>query len=555
MDTHDERGWVKPIDDGYGAVFMDPIEPTGRTMRSSVVSGIILVALIAAAVAATVAWRGRNGDPFASARSVPAEMDYVITFDALALSDSERLQSFVDAFALPMVEADLIDEYSDDLIATIDKAMFDANGLTLTNDVVPWIGRSVSIAGTVPRFDDPYDYAPEFSLLLSADVRDLQAAEAFVDTVIDKLVANDVDVTVAEIAALPGHRFDMGPDQPAAAMVLTDNSLLFGMEADVAAAIEARDAGLSIADDAVFQDTMSHLSSDRMVAVYAAPSALTGVTDLAALAAPGQEVTTEASFIAVAAAVSLVDEGLLFSYVMVGEEEAQGAFTPDTSVLAGLPDDTLGYVSVKGTGSEQPIDEDALAGLGYPLDELSAEVGIDIVAVLESLSGDLTVAATENRNGSIAAATDVPIGVVGVLGLNDPGPMTELLDLLEDFYAEAGASARTSDGVTTVDLEGEEIISYSVRDDLMVVGTGTDIVADIASGGDGGLLSSALYQDLDAVIAGDGLVLYADIARIAGLVPMTTDEAAVIAPVRGAGFGGEVRGEALVMEFLVLVDY
>ena len=558
METNDERGWVKPVGDASDTDFMDPIEPVGSTIRSSAISGIILVAVIAAAVAGTVLWRGRNGDPFASARSIPADMDFVVTFDALALSDSERLQAFVDAFAVPMVEAEMIDDYPDDLLGAIDEAMAEANGLTLTDDVIPWIGRSVSIAGTVPRFDDPGDYQPDFSFLVSADVRDSQAAEEFVDTVLDEMGENNVGVTATEIAGIAGYSIDMGEGQPGAAMVLTDNALIIGTDDDVAAAVAARDAGLSIADDAVFESTMSQLSSNRLVSVYIAPTAFTGVTDLAALAGPEAEIDAgEPPFTAGAAAVSLVDEGLLFSYVLVGAEGMEGALAPDTDVLASLPAGTLGFVSVAGSGESNSaaFDERALTDLGYPLDELSAQIGVDVVALIESLSGDLTIAATETREGAIAASTDVPVGVVGALGLTEPGPIAEVLSMLEDLYRESGADVGQSGGVTTVSFDGEDIASYSVSDELLVIGTGSDLVADVVAGSGSGLVDSAMYQELDALVVGDGLIFYADIARIVGLVPTTSNESAVFAPLRGTGFGGEVRGDTLLMEVLVLVDY
>ncbi len=558
METNDERGWVKPVGDASDIDFMDPIEPVGSTIRSSAISGIILVAVIAAAVAGTVLWRGRNGDPFASARSIPADMDFVVTFDALALSDSERLQAFVDAFAVPMVEAEMIDDYPDDLLGAIDEAMAEANGLTLTDDVIPWIGRSVSIAGTVPRFDDPGDYQPDFSFLVSADVRDSQAAEEFVDTILDEMGENNVGVTATEIAGIAGYSIDMGEGQPGAAMVLTDNALIIGTDDDVAAAVAARDAGLSIADDAVFESTMSQLSSNRLVSVYIAPTAFTGVTDLAALAGPEAEIDAgEPPFTAGAAAVSLVDEGLLFSYVLVGAEGMEGALAPDTDVLASLPAGTLGFVSVAGSGESNSaaFDERALTDLGYPLDELSAQIGVDVVALIESLSGDLTIAATETREGAIAASTDVPVGVVGALGLTEPGPIAEVLSMLEDLYRESGADVGQSGGVTTVSFDGEDIASYSVSDELLVIGTGSDLVADVVAGSGSGLVDSAMYQELDALVVGDGLIFYADIARIVGLVPTTSNESAVFAPLRGTGFGGEVRGDTLLMEVLVLVDY
>ncbi|MCP3997141.1 MAG: DUF3352 domain-containing protein, partial [bacterium] len=427
MDTHDDRGWVRPVAEGADSAFMDPIEPTGRTIRSSIVGGIILVAVVAAAIAGTVIWRGRNGDPFASARSIPADMDFVITFDAVGLGDSERLQALVDAFAEPLVAAGEIDEYPQDLVLAIDEAMSESSGFTLMDDILPWIGRSVSLAARVPDIDLDTFQVEELSGLLSADVRDMEKAAAFVDKVLAEFTDNGVEVAAASVGGLPGYRWE--EDGISIAFVLTDSALLLGIESDVASAIEARDAGLSIAEDAVFQDTMERLPEERMVAVYVASSAVDGFVDLAARGMPTTDLEYDDQlFTSVGSSVSLTDEGLLFSYVMVGVDETGGVIAPDSDVLATLPDDTLGFLSIAASGTApEGFDELALADMGYPLEGISSQLGVDIGTLIEAISGSLTVAVTETRDSVIAQQTDVPVGIVGALGLTDSGPVNDLV--------------------------------------------------------------------------------------------------------------------------------
>jgi hypothetical protein len=556
----EDRGWVRPVSGDAGAAHMDPIEPTRDGPRRSWVGGLVLVVLIVAAVAAAVVWRGRNGDPFASARSIPATMDYVMTFDALALSDSERLQSFVDAFAVPMVDAGVIDSYPNDLVAAIDETMAEESGFTLTDDLLPWVGRSISIAGTVPEMDDPYGYDIDLSFVISADVRDEAAAEAFVAKVIGKVGEENVQVTAAEIGGQAGYLFVESAEAPAIALVLTDDSLLVGMEGDVAAAIEAKSAGLSMADDGEFVDTMSQLPEERMVAFYVAPSAFDSLLDLGAMGVPGGSIEPTQSLegTAAATAISLVDEGLLVSYVVAGGEDYAAALLPDQSVVNSLPDDTLGFVSVAGAGSADDalIDQDALAELGYPLEALSQELGIDIGGLLESFSGDLTFAVAETRNSSIAAATDVPVGVVGAIGLTDSGTANELIAMLEGMFVPEGFAIDRDGALTTISGDGQELVSYSTQDDLFVIGTGSELVENIATRSPGGLVDSALYGELDDATIGDGLVMFVDIAGVVDLVPLTSDEAAVLSPLRGIGAGGAVTDDnTMLMEVLVLIDY
>lgn len=560
METHDEHGWVRPVADGADPAFMDPIEPTGRTLRSSIVGGIILVAVIAAAVAGTVIWRNRNGDPFASARSIPADMDFVVTFDALALSDSERLQLFVDAFAMPMVDAGIIDDYPDDLVAAIDDAMDDESGYTLTGDVFPWIGRSASFAMSVPNMDMMTAEIVDVDLLLSVDVRDEGEARAFVNKLLDTMADEDIEVAAAEIGGNPGYRWVVADEQELRfGMVLGAGTLLVGTEDTIVSAIAARDAGLSIAENEAFQDTMSRLPDDAMMSMYIGGSFVEGLADLASQGLPPEATEQLAAdvFDSIGIAAGIVDQGVRVNYVMTGLGENQAGMVPDLRVLAGLPDDTLGFVS-QGAAFESAddlLDPSLLDGFEQELAEIESLFGIDVFALLESLSGEMTFAVTETRDSFIATATDAPIGLVGAIGLNDSAPLSQLFEFVEDMLAEQGGEFSTADGVTTVEADGQEVLSYSIGDDLFVVGTGTELVANVIAGEGGGLLGSALYQELDGAIAGDGLLGYVDIEGIVNLVPITRDEAAVLAPLRGLGVGGSVSDGIAEMEVLLLVDY
>ena len=554
--TTDDRGFVVPVaTEGDG--FMDPLEPTGRTIRSSVVAGIVLVTVVVAAIAGTLLWRNRNGDPFASARSVPADMEFVMTFDALALSDSERLQAFVDAFGQPMAEAGMIEDYPEDIVAAIDEAMAVEGDFTLSGDVIPWIGRSVSVALSIPEVNPETMDVQDLSFLVSADVRDRDAAQLFVDKLIGQLTDMDGGVTATTIAGFPGYVWVDEQEEITLGMVLTDDSLLAGVEKDVVAAIGAEASGLSIADDAVFQETMARLPDERMVATYMSEDLYDNMFGLATLlTGDAAALADDSLFDAMGAAVSLVDEGLLFSYAITGGEDSVGALTPHREVVATLPAGTLGFLSVAGSGvADNVFDDQAMDSVQQIFDQLYFETGIDVMALIESLSGDFTLAAVETRDGIIAAESDVPVGVVGALGLTDDAPLLDLLDLLESELAAIGGSLEESGGVTTLYGDGQEVLSFSVDSDLAVIGTGRDVVGDVLAGGGGGLIETELYRRLDGVVAGDGLVGYADISAIIGLVPMTREEMAVVAPLQGLGVGGESFGSTQLIELLLLVDY
>lgn len=559
MSTRDDRGWVKPVDGGIDVSQMDPIEPTHTTNKSTLIAGVVLAALIVVAIGVTAVWRSLSTDPFGSAESVPVAMDYVVTFDALALSDSERLQAFVDAFAVPMVEAEIVDSYPEDLVLAIDEAIREELGITLTDDVLPWIGRSMSIAGTVPTPPDPETFEVDFGIILSVDVRDGAAAEAFVGKVLDLARENDVRVASIEVAGRAGHRISPSDGSPDMSLVVTDSSLLFGTEDEVVSALGAKDSGLSMANDAGFREAMNRLPSERMASLYVAPSALEAFVELGSAGLPQSDVLIEQPLPnqSLAVSVALIDEGVLASYVLTNAITEEQIISPDTAVLASLPKDTLGFLSIAGAapGTQATFDEDLLSDLGDPLDVWSEELGIDLVDLLESFSGNMTVAATETRDGLIATATDVPAGVVAALGLNDSGPMNELVAVLEETMAEQGFTYDSVGSVTTLVADGQELLSYSINEGLAVFGTGSALVGEIESGGEGGLLQSVQYVELDGAVVGDGLLMYVDIAGIVDLVPTTSNESAVFEPFRGVGLGADVEEETVIMEVLFLIDY
>jgi hypothetical protein len=479
-------------------------------------------------------------------------MDFVVTFDALALSDSQRLQDFVDAFAVPMVDAGILESYPEDLVGAIDEALADETDFSLSADILPWIGRSVSLAGSMPEFDPMTLEVGEFSFLLSADVRDRAAAETFVSKILNEMAHNDLVTTATTIGGLPGYTWRDDYDEISFGLVLTDDALLIGVEQSVADAIAAHDAGLSIADDAMFADVVGRLPGESMVSFYIAGNAFDDFLKMSTVSpAPATSFTDLVG--AMGASVSLVDEGVLLSYVVSGTEEA-AAFIPDRDVLAALPDDTLGFFSTAASTTGVDVDQQ-LAGYGDVLDQLSSQTGVDIAALLESLSGDVTLAVTETRNGLIASESDVPIGIVAALGLTDAGPVTDVVAMIEESMGSSGAIFEDNGGVTTISGDGQELVSYSIGSDLLVVGTSEDLVSGIMAGGDGGPPASDLYQELDRLVVGDGLVGYADIGAITGLIPMTREEAAVVAPLRGLGIGGDADGTISQVQVLVLVDY
>ena len=142
------------------------------------------------------------------------------------------------------------------------------------------------------------------------------------------MASHDLVATAATIGGLPGYRWEESSGV-SFGLVLTDESLLSGSRRSVADAIAAHDAGLSIADDSVFTDTMGRLPDQRMVSFYMGGGVLDGLSNLAT-ASIGMPSGQQADdlFDAVGVSLALVDAGVEVDYVMVGVDRTHGVDDP-----------------------------------------------------------------------------------------------------------------------------------------------------------------------------------------------------------------------------------
>ncbi len=561
--------------------------------RGRIVAGIVLTVVAVVAVGMAAAWRANAaGDPMASARMVPADVDVAVTVDVLQLGEGERLERLVGAFADPLHEAGVIAEPFD-LVGAIDQAMGEQLDLTLSDDVLSWIGRSATVGvsfgdlaaygtfltdpygdfgdlGEMPGFGETDGFAdlsaapaaraipatsqvmPEPGVLVTAAVRDHTAAAAFVDKVVALTEDTGVAVAPRTVGGFEGYEFlpDVGFESQL--IVLTDDMLLAGPETMVAEALGLDGGAGSLAEDADYLAALQRLPQDRMVTVFLDMGFLeemSGVFDMGVL--PAGDLGSYAL------SLSVVDEGVRIDFGYAGPTDPVAA-GPDLAVLESLPSDVIAFFSARGS---DPGDDLAAMDptLQYQLDQFSAEfeavTGVDLFDLLESFSGSITLAVTETREGFVARETTVPVGVVGAVGLDDRTPIDELLASFQDQLGVLGVEMVDDGDLTTLRYDGSDVASLSLDDERLVVGTGPELVGAVANGTGEGITRSALYRELDGLVVGDGLSVYLDVPRLAGLVPLPSDERAIIEQVRGVGGGVVVDGAGSTLELLILIDY
>ena len=558
----------------------DPEDPAGhvvpihaateskRPKRAWIVGGVILGVVIVVAIASVAMYRNIVGDAFASTRAIPSGAQVVVTFDLLQVRDTSEIQALVDAFAEPLAATGEIDA-GFDIVEEIDGAWEEELGITLTDDVVPWLGRSASVA--VWPDGSSFVETEDVQVLVSVAVRDTGAAEAFVNEVFAVAVEQEGGTLETDsIDGRPSWSYYPDDEWSDPVHVMLDDDLLLAApeEKTLRSALTASESGGLEADEA-FRNAIDRLPVDRAVAFYVSADVVRdayrdpsfselGVTDDALDMLEGWE--------AMAAAMTLVDEGIRFDVVQtleagVGVDDVwTGLAEGDLRFRDGLPAETYGFYAV-------PIPDDYIATQMTLLEEMDPVafeevrslgldfLGVDVLEeVLPNLGREMVFAAVESTEGLLATETGFPIGLAFAFGVIDPAPVRDAVANLEDLAVSEGVPLVVEDGVGLIAEGGETAVAYTVTDEGLVVASSVGVLTQVAER-TGGMTSSSLYQELDDAIPGDGLLFYVDTHRIYDQIEWSEGWRGVAEPLRGMGASVAESDDGVTGSLLILIDY
>ena len=167
----------------------------GGNNNMLIIGGLIALAIVAVAVIGAIFLIPRllGADENAIAGVMPPDTAVLVELNALNLAneDASRVaRAFEDAFEDSDVEFNADDPAS--FLEQIDEDLEDASGLTISDDVLPWIGPNMGIG--LLEFDvDSLDVPP---LIFASTIRDTAVADQFIEDLIDAIEdesGNDVD--------------------------------------------------------------------------------------------------------------------------------------------------------------------------------------------------------------------------------------------------------------------------------------------------------------------------------------------------------------------------
>lgn len=578
MTDHDP-GSIRPLlpdgtVDTASAQLIDAEKP--RSNRALVIGGIVLGVIVVGAIGAVIAWRTLVGSAFASAAAVPPDADFVMTFDLLQVRDSDRVDRLIEAFTVPAAEQGLIDDGDIDVIGAIDEDLAEEIGMTLGADVVPWIGRSVSLAMWVDggltmdelaEVERPEDF---IGGVLVVGVRDGGGAEEFIAD-LSSVMADETDGLIERRPHEGGMLTTVVMDDLDEGMHMWlggDFMIMAIREADLNRSLTARD-GESIRDRSAYEEVMASLPSDRLMAMYVGTDWIADLYDDPAFAELGPQMETVRdqldAFEGIGMAMTLRDEGVSFDMAFrTGDPDLLPVDSFDASgleLLGRLPDDTLFHVGF-------PVEEAAFSEVAEPLrdidaglyDEIAGQahdlLGVDLFEdVLPAFGREAVLAVVPTPEGLLADEFGISVGGVAAIGVTDRGPVSQALASLEDFAIDNGVNVVSFGDVSVLGADGQNLFAYALGSDVLALGTGPTIVDAVINGVSPTVAENPRYRELDGVLPGDGVPLFVDFQGIFDVAELEQDQRAIVNALQAAGLAGEVDGDLVRVSFLVTIDY
>jgi hypothetical protein len=481
-------------------------------------------------------------------------VDFLQFLEGGARKLNDTILSMVEASGVT-VATDLGDV--DGLIDEIDSAMQGALGVDFTDDVRPWVGRTLSLSmsgiASLSSRDIP-------DVLVVLESRNGAAADRFLSdfagglqlatgTNVARATHNGVEIFIAS---------DDGELDPPLVFARIGSMVAFGTQQVVENAIDA-DGGVSLADNEAFAIVMDALPADRVMSLYVNGSVFSDAFEAEGL---DPSMLNDFGYDAFGGSLSIADYGIRFEGVALGENPTGGLGVDSGEVVGDLPVET--FVMVGGWSMASYWDLIATAAGGTDADDLlaeaGAELGIDLGGFLSLLDGPSAFALVESREGLLAQELSFPLGLVGLFGTSRPAEVEGYVDDLVDYATRNGFEDFTRTTLESgtfwlVGADGTELAAVGVTDTYLAAASGLDLAASIGSSpslSDNEQLRAAA----DAIGVDPGaLMLFVDSQALIEVFEAPADMAEALSPLGPMAAAYEVDETMARGVFVWLIDY
>ncbi len=398
---------------------------------------------------------------------------------------------------------------SGDLIDELDQSLSETAGMTITDDVIPWIGQYIGIGYFNPMSSTLTGDLAETQIVVSVEARDKTKADEFIQKLIRSFQEEDSTYSVTEQAYEGVTIYALNDGYQSFAICRSGSLVLFGTpEMNVQNAIDAQ-KGENLRQSNSFKKMVAQLPGTQGISVYFDGEQVRNLlnTAMSGYGIPSMQGIAQSpmeSWQDSIIALSLVDAGVQMD--VVSSYDPERLSDADIQMMSGkggipasvsrLPEDTIMYIASKqlnllwqtyrgavitATGS----DADYVEMMNLLEQQIGFDLEEDLVAYLDQ---DWTIAVVPDYNEIMIQLADLPVGVMGVFGTSNQQALQQTLTDFNAFLGTSGLSVNTQEENQYTLYEigdpttGSSVAAYGIGNDYLGISTSRDTLVNFFQG-------------------------------------------------------------------------
>lgn len=515
----------------------NPIAPGGGANRTLIIGGIVALGVVAVLIigAIFIIPRLLGADENAIAGVMPPDTSMLVELNALNLvsEDANRVaRAFEDVFDAGDVQFDA--EEPANVLEDLDDQLEEVSGLTVTDDILPWIGPNMGI-GLVELDIEAIDGGELPQVVFAATIRDTAVADAFIEDMID-VIEDESGYNVDEVEHGGALVFEIDSDFEDERLAFGRSSEIFFIATNIDTLEDAIDAqnGENLGGIEEYQNAVAELPDDRALTLYFSGAgledSLKSAEDTGELQGFDSDVIDDLGLTGVGMAITVVSEGIRVDFVgnydNISEEQQEllDAQTDNIETAEFLPESTYVFLVGQRLDLYWQNGLDALDASGVGEDDFDEAMDMfdDMFGfnpnddLMPLLNGEYSLAIVDSDEGLIAEEFETDLGAVIMMGSSEGETLPEIAEDFTDGLEDQDLNVddSTNDDVTIYEVEdpsGEFIGAYGVGEEYLIASTGAEAIESLFNN-EANLADSDKFKNAwDAFPRGTIPVMYMDI--------------------------------------------
>jgi hypothetical protein len=474
-------------------------------------------------------------DPIANA--IPPDTGFYVSFDLAQLGTKETSR-IIRSFAEAADTYDIDDMTS--ALEELDQSLSDSYDLTVTDDILPWIGQHIGLS--VSNFDFDYYDDPSIDLVFLIEVRSRKKADEFIAKLVREVKQESLS-SIEELEYRGTNVYEIQSEYDFERFAFARFDSLFFLASSLEQLKDSVDAfkGDSFADTDIYKQISNELPKDRAITIIINPTIFENLQSAYEEILPGFDPYQSQQlgvFQWMASTVSTTDKGIQVDFYAAYDEEslASDQLSIFESEYDGeglsryFPERTLLYI----TGSRLDlIWKNMRESLGLTSGMEDFEESMELFEnefgfnpdqdLFPLFNGDWAIGVYHSTSGYLTDYLDVPLSFLIMLETSDDEDMQELLGQLLDGLEDIGLFIPWERGETD-DLTIYELEDYYDGAKVFALGAGKGyflLGMDIESLEEAFTRSSSLLDNevfADAFAADSHPVMFLDLSELYDIV-------------------------------------